>query len=90
MTDKQEQDTAGLAEIKGWFVNDFADGWVFFDNEADALRQVEGTGAMMLIGFHPAFTASPAERFARWLEDGPKLAKAAGCYVGIKVSALTV
>jgi len=25
------------------------------------------------------------KRFARWLEDGPKLAKEAGCYVEIKV-----
>lgn len=28
----------------------------------------------------------PAERFARWLEMGPRLAKEAGCYVGIKVT----
>jgi hypothetical protein len=29
---------------------------------------------------------SPSEQFAKWLEVGPKLAKAAGCYVGITVS----
>lgn len=31
---------------------------------------------------------TPAEQFAQWLELGPKLAKAAGCYVAIKVSSL--
>lgn len=29
---------------------------------------------------------TPQERFARWLEAGPHLAKAARCYVGIKVT----
>ena len=29
---------------------------------------------------------APADRFARWLEAGPRLAAAAGCYVGIKVT----
>lgn len=29
---------------------------------------------------------APADAFARWLEDGPRLAKAAGCYVGIRVT----
>lgn len=29
---------------------------------------------------------TPAERFARWAEVGPRLAKAANCYVGIKVT----
>ena len=29
---------------------------------------------------------TPADRFARWLEAGPRLAAAAGCYVGIKVT----
>lgn len=28
----------------------------------------------------------PAKEFAKWLETGPKLAKAAGCYVEIKVT----
>ncbi len=36
--------------IRGWFVKDYADGWIFFDNEADAKQQVEATGAMMLVG----------------------------------------
>ncbi len=35
-----------------------------------------------------ATAPSPAEQFAKWLEDGPRLAKAAGCYVGIKVTNL--
>lgn len=74
-------------DIIGWFVKDYADGWIFFDNEEDANRQVEATGSMMLVGFHPAHVGTPTERFARWLEDGPKLAKSAGCYVGITVSA---
>ena len=30
-------------------------------------------------------TATPSERFAEWIGDGPKLAKAAGVYVGIHV-----
>lgn len=29
---------------------------------------------------------TPQERFARWLEAGPRLAKAANCYVGITVT----
>lgn len=29
---------------------------------------------------------TPAEEFAKWLEQGPKLAKAAGLYVAIKVT----
>jgi hypothetical protein len=31
---------------------------------------------------------TPAERFSAWLNDGPRLAKEAGLYVGIKVSTL--
>lgn len=31
---------------------------------------------------------SPQEKFSRWLNDGPKLAKAAGVYVGISVKPL--
>lgn len=31
---------------------------------------------------------TPAEEFAQWLELGPKLSKAAGCYVAIKISSL--
>lgn len=30
--------------------------------------------------------ATPAQRFAKWVEDGPRLAKAAGCHVGIKIT----
>lgn len=29
---------------------------------------------------------APADAFAAWLREGPKLAKAAGCHVGIKVT----
>lgn len=29
---------------------------------------------------------APQDRFARWLNEGPRLAKEAGCYVGIKVT----
>ncbi|MCZ3377480.1 hypothetical protein [Rhizobium sp. AG207R] len=76
--------------VRGWFVKDYADGWIYFDNEEDAKLQVDATGAMMLLGVAPydLIAKSPAEQFARWLEDGPKLAKAAGCYVGIKVTNL--
>jgi len=41
----------GGATPSGWFVKDFADGWIFCDNEADATRQAEATGAMLLVGF---------------------------------------
>jgi hypothetical protein len=40
-------------EPRGWFVKDFADGWIYFDNEADAKRQVDATGAIMLAGYLP-------------------------------------
>lgn len=82
MNDSKKIDDGGPA---AWFVKDLADGWIFFDNEVDAKLQVEATGAMMLVGFHPANSGSPQARFAKWLEDGPKLAKSAGCYVGITV-----
>lgn len=32
---------------------------------------------------------SPADAFSAWLNEGPKLAKAAGCHVGIKVTEAT-
>lgn len=38
---------------RAWFVKDFADGWIYFDNEADALREVAATGALMLVGYAP-------------------------------------
>ncbi|UYE95779.1 hypothetical protein HAAEEKHM_00059 [Sinorhizobium phage AP-16-3] len=41
-------------EPRAWFVKDYADGWVYFDNEVDALREVSATGAMMYVGFHPS------------------------------------
>jgi hypothetical protein len=34
-----------------WFVKDFADGFIHFDNEEDALREVEATGALLLYGY---------------------------------------
>ena len=36
----------------------------------------------------PKKDLTPQELFAKWLEEGPRLAKEAGCYVGIKVTAL--
>jgi hypothetical protein len=39
------------AEPRMWFVKDFADGWIAFDNEADAKREVDATGAMMMLGY---------------------------------------
>ncbi|MDW9531923.1 hypothetical protein RWE87_13530 [Sinorhizobium meliloti] len=47
------------AAPRAWFVKDYADGWVHFDNEADALREVAATGAMMYVGFHPAHVSAP-------------------------------
>ncbi|MFG1270783.1 hypothetical protein V5F40_22795 [Xanthobacter sp. DSM 14520] len=44
--------------------------------------------AMRDAGFVPAPPDTPTQRFAKWLGDGPKLAKAAGCYVAIKVTEL--
>jgi hypothetical protein len=42
---------AAEAQPVAWFVKDFADGWIFFDNEADAERQRNGNGAMLLYGY---------------------------------------
>lgn len=52
-----------------------------------AARWVElnNSGQALLAALSPV-EQSPAEVFAKWLDAGPKLAKAAGCYVGIKVS----
>lgn len=49
-----------------WFVKDFADGWIAFDNEAAALREVAETGAVMLVA---TIVPSPAlEAVARPVE----------------------
>lgn len=34
-----------------WFVKDFADGWIPFNNEADARREAEETGATLLVAY---------------------------------------
>ncbi|MDO9416983.1 hypothetical protein [Pararhizobium sp.] len=58
-------DVAGVVEPRAWFVKDFADGFIHFDNEADALREVNATQALMFTGFLPsditAFSAKLAE-----------------------------
>jgi len=36
-----------------WFVKDFADGWIAFDNEEEARHEVAQTGAIMLVGYRP-------------------------------------
>jgi hypothetical protein len=36
-----------------YFVKDFADGWIYFDNEADALLEVAATGARILVAHDP-------------------------------------
>jgi len=52
--------------------------------------QARGFGVFEIEPANPTHSSSPrltpAERFACWLENGPKLAKAAGVYVGIKVT----
>lgn len=53
-----------------WFVKDFADGWIAFDNEADAKREVDATGAMMML----AYQFPPVIRS----EDSASLAAIAG------------
>lgn len=51
---------------------------------SDALAETQGPYEARLCKDTP--TVDAAEQFARWLEQGPKLAKAAGCYVAIKVT----
>lgn len=50
-----------VAQTYGWFVKDFADGWIFFDDKTEADRHVESTAAMMLAGVagHSAPMQSP-------------------------------
>ena len=45
-------------EPRAWFVKDFADGWIYFDNAADARREVEATGSLMMLGY-PSYAAQP-------------------------------
>ena len=57
---------SGAGEARAWFVKDYADGWVHFDNEADALREVEamGPGTMMMVGFPPYALPATEEKAA--------------------------
>jgi len=34
-----------------WFVKDFADGWIYFDDEAAARREAAATGAALMIAY---------------------------------------
>jgi hypothetical protein len=40
-----------LRKADAWFVKDFADGWIHFDNQADAKREADETGAAMMAAF---------------------------------------
>lgn len=35
----------------GWFVKDFADGFIFFDDEEKARHEAEVTGALLLVAY---------------------------------------
>ena len=51
--------------------------------------EAEGTDAEWVAEIDAALsdaTRDASEQFAQWINDGPALAKAAGCYVGITVS----
>ena len=54
------------------------------NNPYDAMRAAYAIARKRLL--EEMRDGTPSERFARWLEEGPKLAKAAGCHVGIKVT----
>ena len=45
-------------EPVAWYVKDYADGWIHFDNEVDAIRERDATGAMMHVAF-PAYAHPP-------------------------------
>lgn len=53
------QEPGVKAHVYGYFVKDLADGWIFFDNKADADMEVIGTGAMMLAGVALSAIAAP-------------------------------
>lgn len=58
-----------------------------YDDAAKAglpARNPELWGEVWVAASRPWIT--PEEEFAGWLNEGPKLAKAAGCHVGIKVT----
>lgn len=55
-----------------------------FDNSSPELAASVADHGEKVLAAVRQFT--PSERFARWLEAGPRLAKAANCYVGIKVT----
>lgn len=40
-----------LRKADAWFVKDFADGWIYFDNQAEAKREADETGAAMMAAF---------------------------------------
>lgn len=63
------------AAIREWMGDD--------DRTADGFRR-RMRAALSAAHEAPAINASTA--FSKWLEDGPRLAKAAGVYVGIKVT----
>ena len=42
------------SQAKGWFVKDFADGWIFFRDEETAKRHAGDTGSTILVGIAPS------------------------------------
>lgn len=50
-------------------------GWLFEPLYASPAPPVEGTA-----------DKTPAVKLAEWAQEGPRLAKAAGCYVGIRIT----
>lgn len=39
---------------KGWFVKDYADGWIFFANEEAAYKEAARNGAVLFVASDPA------------------------------------
>lgn len=46
---------------KGWFVKDFADGWIFFSNEEAAYKEAARNGAVLFVASDPAALATRSQ-----------------------------
>jgi len=93
--------SAKITDAAPVFVNKFADcgpgSWWFVHHPDGFLLEcgdrikAEQIAAEINVGRAAISKASldASEQFAQWANDGPSLAKAAGCYVGITISALS-
>lgn len=66
---------SGMAEPRLWFVKDFADGWIAFQDKELAEAEAQATGAMMLLGYQsppatpPASEREEVERLRKALQE---------------------